>query len=94
MRTRLFALLFPQFVLLGLAACRDEPSVAEQFNALAGEVENKGREYEAGAENLVAEQERRLSNEAEALIEQTRNQLGNGPAEVDVNSGSVHVNAQ
>ncbi|HYG29856.1 MAG TPA: hypothetical protein VD887_06550 [Allosphingosinicella sp.] len=80
--------------LLALAACSEEPSVAEQFNSIAGEVENKGREYEAGAENLVAEQERRLSNEAEALFEQTRNALGNAPVEVDVNSGSVDLNAQ
>jgi hypothetical protein len=78
----------------GLAACRDEPSVAEQFNAIAGEVENKGREYEAGAENLVAEQERQAANEAEALFEQTRNALGTAPVEVDLNSGSVEVNAQ
>lgn len=80
--------------LLALAACGDEPSVAEQFNAIAGEVENKGREYEAGAENFVAEQESRLSNEAEALFEQTRNALGNSPVEVDVNSGSVEVNVE
>jgi len=87
------ALLVP-LTLLALAACSDEPSVAEQFNAIAGEVENKGREYEAGAENLVAEQERRLSNEAEALLEQTRNALGNAPVEVDVNSGSVDLDAR
>ncbi|HEX8365446.1 MAG TPA: hypothetical protein VF603_09205 [Allosphingosinicella sp.] len=85
------ALFLAPLTLLGLAACGDEPSVAEQFNSIAGEVENKGREYEAGAENLVAEQERRLSNEAEALLEQTRNALGNAPVEVDVNSGSVDL---
>ncbi|HEX8654206.1 MAG TPA: hypothetical protein VF693_03155 [Allosphingosinicella sp.] len=94
MRTRLFVLLLAPLAVFGLAACRDEPSVAEQFNAIAGEVENKGREYEAGAENLVAEQERRLSNEAEALFEQTRNALGNAPVEVDLNSGSADLNAQ
>lgn len=74
--------------LLALAACRDEPSVAEQFNTLAGEVENRGREYEAEAENLVAEQERRLSNEAEALFRQNANALGNAGegVEVDLNA--------
>jgi predicted trehalose synthase len=75
--------------LLALAACRDEPSVAEQFNTLASEVENKAREYEAGAENLVAEQERRLSNEADALLRQNADLLGNE----SVNS-SVDVNSQ
>jgi len=69
--------------LLSLAACRDEPSVAEQFNMLAGEVENKGREYEADAENLVAEQERRYANEAEALFQQNANALGNAGADVE-----------
>ena len=71
--------------LLLLGACSDEPSVAEQFNTIAGEVENKGREYEAGAENYVAEQERRLSNEADALFRQNANLLGNDQVEVDVN---------
>jgi hypothetical protein len=71
--------------LLGLAACRDEPSVAEQFNTLAAEVENKGRTYEAEAENLVAERERQLANEAEALFRQNANLLGNDQVEVDVN---------
>jgi hypothetical protein len=90
---RAFSPLIP-LTFLGLAACSEEPSVAEQFNAITGEVENKAREYEAGAENLVAEQERRLSNEAEALFEQTRNALGNAPVEVDVNSGSVDLDAR
>jgi|GEM_PF-3286446 len=83
------------FVLLAvaaLAACRDEPSVAERFNTLAGEVENKGREYEAEAENLVAEQERRLANEAEALFEQNANLLGN--AGEDVGDVEADLNAQ
>jgi hypothetical protein len=71
-------------VLLALAACRDEPSVAEQFNTLAGEVENKGREYEAEAENLVAEQERRYANEAEALFQQNANALGNAGENVAI----------
>lgn len=75
--------------LLVLAACRDEPSVAEQFNTLAGEVENKGREYEAEAENLVAEQERRLANEAEILFEQNANLLGNSGENV-----VIDLNAQ
>ena len=75
--------------LLALAACQDEPSVAEQFNTLAGEVENKGREYEAEAENLVAEQERRLANEAEALFQQNANTLGNAgeDVQIDLNAG-------
>ena len=69
------------------AACREEPSVPERFNAIAAEVENKAREYEAGAENLVREQEQRLSNEAEALFQQNANALGNaGETDVDVNS--------
>jgi hypothetical protein len=70
--------------LLALAACRDEPSVAEQFNTLAGEVENKGREYEAEAENLVAERERALANEAEALFQQNANALGNAGEDVEI----------
>ncbi|HYJ30719.1 MAG TPA: hypothetical protein VEW25_10305 [Allosphingosinicella sp.] len=74
----------PLLALLALAACRDQPSVAEQFNTLAGEVENKGREYEAEAENLVAEQERRYANEAEALFQQNANALGNAGADVEV----------
>jgi len=77
---------FPLLLALAaLAACSDEPTVAEQFNTLAAEVENKGREYEAEAENLVAEQERRLSNEAEALFQQNANLLGNAGIEADVN---------
>ena len=70
--------------LMLIAACRDEPTVAEQFNTLAGEVENKGREYEAEAENLVVERERQLANEAEALFEQNANALGNAGGEVEV----------
>ena len=81
--------LFPLLALIAgsslTAACSDEPSVAEKFNTLAAEVENKGREYEAEAENLVVEQERRLSNEAEALFQQNANLLGNAGVEVDVN---------
>jgi hypothetical protein len=75
--------ILPLLALAALAACRDEPSVAERFNSLAAEVENKGREYEAGAENLVREQEQRYSNEAEALFRQNENALGNA-AEVEV----------
>ena len=74
--------------LLALAACSDEPSVAEQFNTIAGEVETKGRQYEAEAENLVAEQERRLSNEAEALFRQNANLLGEANL-VDVNAAEA-----
>jgi hypothetical protein len=70
------------------AACRDEPSVAEKFNTIKGEVENKARDYEAGAENLVAEQERRLAEEANVFLQQNANLLGN-EIEVDVNSGEV-----
>ncbi len=69
--------------LLALAACADEPTVAERFNALAAEVENKARLYEAEAENLVIEEERRLADEANALLSQQANALGNA-AEVDV----------
>ena len=69
--------------LLALAACRDEPSVAERFNTLAAEVENKGREYEAEAENLVVERERQLANEAEALFRQNANALGNAGEDVE-----------
>jgi hypothetical protein len=72
--------------LAGLAACREEPSVAEQFNSLAAEVENKGREYEAEAENLVAAEERARMLEAEALIRQTQNAIGNAAVDVDINS--------
>ena len=73
--------------LLPLAACADEPSVAEHFNILAADVENKARDYEAGAENLVREQEQRAANEAEALFRQNENALGNAAEiEVDVNA--------
>ena len=85
------ALILPLALLASLAACRDEPSVAEQFNSITAEVEAKGRNYEAEAENLVAEQERRLANEGEAYFQQMQNGLGNA-AEVDVNSGTVDVN--
>ena len=67
------------------AACSDEPSVAEKFNTLAAEVENKGREYEAEAENLVAAEERALLNQTDALIRETANQLG--PANTVVDTG-------
>ncbi|HEY0014285.1 MAG TPA: hypothetical protein VGB79_15690 [Allosphingosinicella sp.] len=76
--------------LLALAACREEPSVAEQFNELRADIENKGRTYDAEAENLVVEQERRLAEEANALLTQNANLLGNAAeVEVDVNSGEV-----
>jgi len=67
------------------AACSDEPSVAEKFNTLAAEVENKGREYEAEAENLIAAEERARMNEADALLRATANQLG--PANTVVDTG-------
>ena len=75
--TRFFPL-----ALLALAACRDEPTVAERFNSLTADVENKARVYDAEAENLVAEQARRLANEANALLAQDLNLLGNA-AEVN-----------
>jgi hypothetical protein len=71
--------------LASLAACRDEPTVAEKFNTLSADVENKARAYDAEAENLVREEERRLANEAEALFRQNENALGNAPV-VDVNA--------
>ena len=85
------SLLLPLALLALLAACREEPTVAERFNAIAADVENKARNYEGEAENLVAEQERRLANEGEADFQQLQNGLGNA-AEVDVNSGTVELN--
>ena len=80
------------FALLALAACKDEPSVAEQFNSLRGEVETKAATYDAEAENLVAAEERRLAAEANTLFSQNANLLGNGAeVEVDVNSGDVAI---
>lgn len=73
--------------LLALAACRDEPTVAEKFNAIAADVENKARSYDAEAENQVREAEQRAANEAEALFRQNENALGNAAEiEVDVNA--------
>jgi hypothetical protein len=87
--------LLPLLALLALAACRDEPSVAERFNSLKAEVENKGNQYEAEAENQVAAEERRLAEEANALLARDANLLDNGAAiEVDVNSGEVDLNAR
>jgi predicted trehalose synthase len=79
---------------LALAACRDEPSVAEQFNTLRADVENKAQEYDANAENLVASEERRLADEANTLLQQNANLFGNAAeTQVDVNSGTVDINA-
>ena len=62
--------------LLALAACwRDEPSVAERFNEISGMVENKGRAYEAIAENQVTEEERQRDAEADALLRQRENAM-------------------
>jgi hypothetical protein len=81
--------------LAGASACREEPSVAEQFNELRADIENKGRAYDAEAENLVAEQERRLADEANALLTQNANLFGNAAeVEVDVNSGEVDAGAR
>jgi hypothetical protein len=81
--------------LAGASACREEPSVAEQFNELRADIENKGRTYDAEAENLVAEQERRLADEANALLTQNANLFGNAAeVEVDVNSGNVDAEAR
>ena len=63
--------------LLALAACSDEPSVAEQFNALTAGVENKARAIDAEAENMVSAEERRLDAEAEALLRENENAMGN-----------------
>ena len=76
---------FPLLFVLALAACGDEPSVEERFNALAADVENKAALSEAEAENLVIEEERRLADEANALLSQQANGLGNA-AEVEVNA--------
>ena len=76
---------FAFLALAALAACSDEPTVAEQFNSIAAEVEDKSRAYEAEAENLVVAEERRLGEEANALLSQNANLLGNA-AEVDVNA--------
>jgi hypothetical protein len=82
-------------VLLATAACREEPTVAEQFNELRADIENKGRTYDAEAENLVVEQERRLAEEANALLTQNANLLGNaGETEVDVNSGEIEIDTR
>jgi hypothetical protein len=62
---------------LALAACSDEPSVAEQFNALTAGVENKAREIDSEAENMVSAEERRLDAEAEALHQANENAMGN-----------------
>ncbi|HZF95946.1 MAG TPA: hypothetical protein VEZ20_13870 [Allosphingosinicella sp.] len=85
----------PLLALLATAACRDEPTVAEQFNELRADIENKGRTYDAEAENLVAEQERRLAEEANALLTQNANLFGNAAApEVDVNSGEIEIDTR
>ena len=76
--------ILPLIALLALAACRDEPTVAERFNSLKAEVENKGIQYEAEAENVVAAEERRLANEAESLFRQNLNVLGNAGEDVEV----------
>ena len=77
--------------LAGLAAaCSDEPTVAEQFNTLKSDIENRREVYEADAENIVIAEERRLAEEANALLSQNANLLGNGAdIEVDVNSGEI-----
>ena len=81
--------------LAGTTACSEEPSVAEQFNELRADIENKGRTYDAEAENLVVEQERRLAEEANALLTQNANLFGNAAeTEVDVNSGEVEINTR
>ncbi|HEX8642562.1 MAG TPA: hypothetical protein VF702_01465 [Allosphingosinicella sp.] len=85
----------PLLAVLALAACRDEPTVAEQFNSLKAEVENKGVQYEADANNLVAAEERRLAEELNAVLASDANLLDNGsPVAVDVNSGEVDLNAR
>jgi uncharacterized lipoprotein YajG len=77
----------PLLAALALAACQEQPTVAEQFNAIAADVENKARSYDAEAENQVREAEQRASNEAEALFRQNENALGEAPeVEVDVNA--------
>jgi hypothetical protein len=83
--------LLPFALIAFVPACHKEPTVAERFNAIAADVESKGRNYEAEADNQVAAEERRLANEAEAMFNETQNGLGSA-AEVDVNSGSVEIN--
>jgi hypothetical protein len=78
--------LLPLIVLIALAGCGEEPSVAEQFNALRGEIENSAERLESEAENVVAEEERARLREAEALIRDTQNAIGNVAVDVDVNS--------
>ena len=77
MRTPTLILAAAATALLALAACSDEPSVAEQFNALTAGVENKAREIDAEAENMVSAEERRLDAEAEALHRANENAMGN-----------------
>ena len=77
MRPFLLAPFSTAVLLLALAACRDEPSVAEQFNALTAGVENKARAIDAEAENMVSAEERRLDAEAEALLRQNENAVAN-----------------
>ena len=60
-----------------LAACGgEEESVAERFNRISGEVDNKGAAYEAQAENMVSQEERLRDAEAEAMARQTQNEIG------------------
>jgi hypothetical protein len=76
--------------LLLAAACRDEPTVAEKFNTLRVEIENKAQVLDSESENVVAAEERRLAEEANALFSQNANLLGNdADAAVDVDSGEV-----
>lgn len=87
---RRFVLLAPALL---IASCGDEPTVAERFNEIQAEVENKARDYEAGAENMVAEQERRLAEEANALLSQNANLFGN-EVDIDVDTGPADLNAR
>jgi hypothetical protein len=75
MRIGIVALAFSASI--ALSSCRDEPSVAERFNALTAGVENEARRIEAEAENSVTAEERRLDAEAEALLRASENEVGN-----------------
>ncbi len=64
-----------------LAACSsEEPSVADQFNRIAAETENKAAAYEAQSENMVGREERLRDLEADAAQRQAENELANALA--------------
>jgi len=61
---------------LTLAACgEDEPSVAERFNSIAAETENRAHTIEAEANASVTEEQRRLDAETDALQREAENAM-------------------